>query len=192
MSLFCGEVKYQYCIGFTAGQLVKLPATSTLVAGQHYTVANISTVPLTVESSGPNAILVQAANTTAIYTVVNTGINTAAAWSSAFIPSPVNDWTAQIETAANKTYFVDANTAYAGTINNIYIECATSGTVTAALKIAGTAVTSISAVAVTSTPQTVTQTGANIFTAGQAITLVTSSNAACLDLVFSVNYTRTN
>lgn len=94
-----------------------------------------------------------------------------------------------IETAANKTYVLDQYAMYAYTVNAIDVQTA-SGTITAALKINGTNVTTCNGIAVTSTPGLTTCTAANSVVVGDQLTLVTSANAAALDLSFTVKVTR--
>lgn len=94
-----------------------------------------------------------------------------------------------VETPSAKTYTLRGKARYAGTINKVYLKTA-SGTITAKLQIAGVDVTSCTAIAVSSTPSDTTCTAANTFAAGDAITLVTSSNSSAADLVVSVDVTR--
>jgi hypothetical protein len=94
-----------------------------------------------------------------------------------------------IETAADTTYYLDQYAMYAYTINEIRIISA-SGTVTAAVKIDGSNVTGISAVSVSSAEATGTATAANSVSVGNTVTLVLSSNAAALDVRFTLKITR--
>jgi hypothetical protein len=94
-----------------------------------------------------------------------------------------------IQTAADATYYLDQYAAYAYTINEIRIISA-SGTVTAAVKIDGTNVTGISAVAVSSAEATGTASAANSVSVGNTVTLVLSSNAGALDVRFTLKITR--
>jgi hypothetical protein len=71
----------QYFTGTTSGQILQLPVTSTLgVTGFGFLVTNNSTQTVTVNSSGSNLILAQAANTTVLYTCILTSGTTAASW----------------------------------------------------------------------------------------------------------------
>ena len=78
---------------------------------------------------------------------------------------------------------------YAFTINELRIKTA-SGTCTVAVKIDGTDVTGISAVAVSSTEATGTATAANSVSVGQTVTLVISSSSSVANLVGSLKFTR--
>lgn len=98
-------------------------------------------------------------------------------------------FTGHIETAANKTYVLDQAAAYAYTINTLKI-IDTSGTVTAAIKINGTAVTSISAVSVSNSVATGTASGANTVAIGDLVTLVLTSNSTALDVTYTLKVTR--
>ena len=78
---------------------------------------------------------------------------------------------------------------YAFTINELRIKTA-SGTCTVAVKIDGTDVTGISAVAVSSTEATGTATAANSVSVGQTVTLVISDSSSVANLVGSLKFTR--
>ena len=78
---------------------------------------------------------------------------------------------------------------YAFTINELRIKTA-SGTCTVAVKIDGTDVTGVSAVAVSSTEATGTATAANSVSVGQTVTLVISSSSSVANLVGSLKFTR--
>jgi len=87
-----------------------------------------------------------------------------------------------METVSDGTAYLTTYAPYAGTINSIQNIQTTSGTVTIAVKINGTNVTGLSAVAVTSSSQDVTATAANTFAVGDEITLVRSSNSSGIAL----------
>lgn len=95
-----------------------------------------------------------------------------------------------IETAADKTYALVAKAAYGRTINSLRGLACSSGTVTAALQIAGVGVTGCTSISVTSTPQDVTCTAANAISTGNRVTLVLSSNSSCLNLEGTLQSTR--
>lgn len=98
-----------------------------------------------------------------------------------------------ISTAAvgNGTVYLGAKMPFSGTINSLLGAQTTSGTITAAIKINGTNVTGLSAVSVTSTPGDTSASGANTFSIGDVITLVTSSASSDLGLSFLLKITRT-
>jgi hypothetical protein len=102
----------------------------------------------------------------------------------------VDEINGQVETVANKTYVLVDKARYARTVDKINIVCNTSGTVTVNLKIGSTSITSCSAISVTSTPGDTTCTAANAMVADDQLTMVTTSNSACLDLAFTVQTTR--
>lgn len=79
-----------------------------------------------------------------------------------------------IPTPANQDYTLDEFPAYAYDVVDL-VHKTSAGTMTAAIKIDGNAVTNISAAAVTSTQSTATASGANSGTAGQRLTLTVSS-----------------
>lgn len=118
-----------------------------------------------------------------------TGSLTGAITSVGMATSQVQSYTGHIEAASNKIYFLDFKTAFAGTINRLDIACI-SGTCTVAIKINGTSITGLTAVAVSSVPATALATALNAFAAGQQVTLVISANSAAVDLAFTLKYTR--
>jgi hypothetical protein len=73
---------YQQFFTGSTTQTVVLPVASTLTLGTQYQIVNTSTGLVTVQSSGANNILVQPANTAAVYTAIAiTGTGTAS-WSA--------------------------------------------------------------------------------------------------------------
>lgn len=103
----------------------------------------------------------------------------------------VESYTGHIETAAAKTYVIDEYASFAKQITNIRVKCA-SGTITAALQIGGSNITTCNGISVTSTAGTTTcDTGSsNDLAANGRLTLVTTSNSACLDLTFTIKTAR--
>jgi hypothetical protein len=90
----------------------------------------------------------------------------------------------------NNTYTMVFFAEYGFTINELRI-IAASGTATAAVKIGGTNVTGMSAVAVSNIATTATATGANTVAVGNTVTLVLSSTAALTNLQWTLKLTRT-
>ena len=78
-SLTVASTEQQFFTG-TNNQNVRLPSTATLVLGQSFIIVNNSTQVVSLETSIPALIQNMAANTQAIVTVVDTTIDTAAAW----------------------------------------------------------------------------------------------------------------
>lgn len=101
------------------------------------------------------------------------------------------EFSGHIETMSNKTYYVIAKSAVARQVVEIYQSCS-SGSVTTALKIGGTNITTCNGMSVTTTPGTTTcDTGStNDLGAGGQLTLVGSSNSSCTDYYFSIKTTR--
>lgn len=91
---------------------------------------------------------------------------------------------------ATQDIWVKVPTGFAGSLVSITGLRTQSGTITMAVKIGTTDVTSLSALSVTSTPQDVTATGANTVAAGDNINIVTTSAASDLGLRFTLNFTR--
>lgn len=96
-----------------------------------------------------------------------------------------------IEVAKNKSYVLIYKTAFPGTVLNMQVVCDTGGTVTAAVKINGTAITGISAVSVSSTPATATATAANTYAAGATVELTLSANASAKNVRWTLAMLRT-
>lgn len=102
----------------------------------------------------------------------------------------VEEQTGFIPTPGNQTYVLDAYAAYAYTITNITIYT-TAGTITAEVAIGGTAVTSCSALSVSSSSTSPTTcTAANSVSATNAVTLVLSSNSSSANLAYTMKVTR--
>lgn len=83
----------QYFTGSAANQTLLLPVTSTLVLGQTFTIVNLSTKKITVQSSGGNNIVIMnnpsagtAPGNSITFTVVDTSVTTAAAWNFPVLP----------------------------------------------------------------------------------------------------------
>lgn len=95
-----------------------------------------------------------------------------------------------IQTAGNFTITLDAKTAFGYTINSVRGIATSAGTITAAVQIGGVNVTGLSAVSVTSTPQDVNATAANVVSTGNKVTLVLSSNASAVNLEMTIQATR--
>jgi len=73
----------------TLAQTVVLPVVSTLVLGFPFCITNNSAGLVTVNSSGGNAVIVLAANTSAIVTCILVTGTTAASWSVIYMANPV-------------------------------------------------------------------------------------------------------
>lgn len=123
-TLTVASAEYQYLTGSTVGQIIQMPATSTLVLGQQFTIVNNSSVVITVQSSGSNTIQAMNANTQLIATCVLTSGATAASWSIQYtsnsaLATPItlaNGGTGSSLTANNGGIFY--STASAGAILN--------------------------------------------------------------------------
>lgn len=78
-TLVVGDARTQYFTGVTT-QTVKLPVTSTLVAGQDYKIVNLSSGVVTLQSSGANTVQAMAANTQLVAEVISTSGTGTASW----------------------------------------------------------------------------------------------------------------
>jgi hypothetical protein len=78
---------YQQFLTGTSTQTVTLPVTSTLVTGQSWVIANLSTGTVTIQSSGANTVVALPGGSSAIVTCVSTTGTTAASWQYTYLPS---------------------------------------------------------------------------------------------------------
>lgn len=103
----------------------------------------------------------------------------------------VEELNGMIETVDDKTYILVEKARYARQVTKIALIC-TSGSVTAALKINGTNITTCNGINVTtSISDTTCDTGSsNNLAAGDVLTLVTTSNSSCENLGFTVETVR--
>lgn len=136
-------------------------------------------------SSGPSAT--EMTYVTGLTSAAQTQIDTKLA-STGFI----EEWTGQIETVSNKTYYVIPFSLVGRKVVSARLACGTSGTVTVALKVDGTNITTCNGIAVTSTPGTTTcDTGStSTLAANSILTIATTSNSTCLDFYFDIKTTR--
>jgi hypothetical protein len=93
---------------------------------------------------------------------------------------------------AGLAYDIDTYAAFGYTVTNAYQIQTSSGTVTAALQINGTPVTGLSGISVSSTPQNVAATGANVVAVGDRVQLVFSSNAGATNINLTLAATRSS
>lgn len=75
---------YQNYFTGSTTQTVKLPVASTLVLGMQFSVVNLSTGVVTVQSSGANTVQAMDAGSSAVYTCILTSGTTAASWSVSY------------------------------------------------------------------------------------------------------------
>jgi hypothetical protein len=87
---------------------------------------------------------------------------------------------------AGLTYDIDTYAAFAYTITDVFQIQTSSGTVTAAVKINGTNVTGLSGISVSTTPQNVTATAANVVAVGDRVQLVFSSSSSPVNINFTL------
>ena len=98
-----------------------------------------------------------------------------------------------LESVGNKTYVLVQKARFARQVDKVVILCsAGSGTISADLKIDGTAIDGCNTISVTDTEQDVscTNNATNDLAAAATLTLVTSSNSSCGDLIVGVQTTR--
>lgn len=88
----------------------------------------------------------------------------------------------------NKAYLIGLKMPHGGTITETVTKCI-SGTCTATFKIDSTNLGG-TANAVSSVEQAQAHASANVFTAGQDLWVTVSANAACLDMSFTIKYTK--
>lgn len=90
---------------------------------------------------------------------------------------------------SNKTYRLAEKMPHAGTITGVTTK-SLSGTCTATFKV-GTTALGGTANAVSSSQQNQAHASSNTFVAGDVIAVTISSNASCVDMSFTIEYTRT-
>lgn len=96
-----------------------------------------------------------------------------------------------LDTPIDKTYDALSYATTSGVITGVYGLKTSSGTLTLAIKINGTNVTSLSGLSVSSTPQNVASTGANTFAIGDRITFTVSGSSSPTDLTGTIAITET-
>lgn len=122
-------------------------------------------------------------------TAGGTGASTAAA-ARVNLEVAILEKTVYLGTGANTTVVLVSSARYACTIDQLFNLKTSSGTITAAIQINGSNVTSLSGLSVTSTPQSPTASGANTVAIGDRVTLVLSSNSSAADIEFTMKITR--
>lgn len=95
----------------------------------------------------------------------------------------------QVESPNNKTYTLDLYSIEARIIDSITLKTV-SGTLTAAVRIDGVAITGLSSISVSSTETTALATALNNMAIGQTLDLVVSGITSPVDLVFTLKYRR--
>jgi hypothetical protein len=93
------------------------------------------------------------------------------------------------EVPENSTIVLVSSARFAFTINQMFNLKTSAGTITAALQINGTPVTGLTALSVTSTPQSPSASAANVVSIGDRLTLVLTSNSSAADLEFTAEVT---
>lgn len=151
--------------------------TTTVLHGNAAGAPTYGAVSLTAEVSG-------------VLPFANGGTNaaTAATARTSLGVSQFDLFVSQLEAPTAKTYTVvpTATRGYTFTAVTIYT---LSGTATANFKINSTSITGASAIAVTSTPQTITLSAANVVVATDTVTLVITSPSSAVDLVYNLSGT---
>lgn len=98
-------------------------------------------------------------------------------------------FTGMIADPVNRDYTLDQYASFRYVVESM-AAVTSAGTCTVALKIDGVAVTSISAVAVTTTETVVTATGANTVAIGNTLVLTASSVSAADNLAYTIKVRR--
>lgn len=147
-------------------------------------------------------------NTATIATTSSQTINGAATWalngygSLVVVQSDGSNWVVvrrfealiggglYVAAPTNTTIVLDSSARFPYTVEGVHNLKTGSGTLTLALQINGTNVTGLSALAVTSTPQSPNASAANAVAVGDRVTCVVSSVSSPTDLEFSVRRRR--
>jgi hypothetical protein len=91
---------------------------------------------------------------------------------------------------ANQTRTIDAKAAFGYTIGSLRGLSTTAGSITLTVQINGTNVTGLTNISVTTTPQDVTATAANLVAAGDKVTFVFTSNSSAAGFETTLSATR--
>jgi hypothetical protein len=177
----------------SASAAIAFSKLATLTAG-NILLGNASNVPTSTALSGD--VTVNSSGVAAIGSgvIVNADINASAAIALSKISQTglVEDFHIHVETVANKTYTLAQKNRVARQVTKIAAICKTSGSVTAKLQIDGVDISTCTGISVTTAESDTTcNTGStNDLPLDGTLTLVTSSNSACLDLAITVETTR--
>lgn len=167
------------------------PATGELLVGNgtdfDLVNAGISDVGGVVTFDGPIAANGQIESLTGGFKFPDDTVQTTAATN--FSSSQIDFISGLIPSLINQDYRLVINIPYGCTINETTTRC-TSGTATATFKINTTALGG-TANSVSSSEQTQTHSSANVVATGDDIVLTISANASCLNLSFTIKFTRT-
>lgn len=149
-----------------AGQIVRIISSKAISAFTLSANVGQSIVNVPTSINGGTALSYMFIGTTWYNTTLSSA-DTSAAW--------MLEWTGGA-IVANGTYYFTINTPYAGTILSMDYFTGSSTSFVANIEIAGSSVTSLSAVTVNSATQANTAaTGANTFSAGQTVSVVITS-----------------
>lgn len=128
----------------------------------------------------------------AVNVMMSIGVAYTTTGSLAGILNPITTKEIFLETGENNTFPIDSSAGFAYTINSLNGLKTTSGTITLAVNINNVAVTGLSAIAVTSTPQNINATALNAVAVGNRVTYVTTSNSTAVSLEATIIATRTS
>jgi hypothetical protein len=101
----------------------------------------------------------------------------------------IDSYVGHIVIPSNQAYTIDEYASAPGTINRLASKLS-AGTLTLAVAINGTPVTGLSAVAVSSVQDLSNASAANVYVAGDRITLTASANASGANLAYTLKVTR--
>lgn len=129
---------YQRFTGTTT-QTITLPVTSTLVAGMSYTIENISTGNLTVNSSGGNLVITVIPGVTVTCLCVGTALTTAADWDAEYDEFASITGTGSVVLSTSPTLVTPAlGTPASGNLTNCTFPILNQNTTGTALNVTGT------------------------------------------------------
>ena len=194
VSAATGAVTVSHGAKAATGTALPWPSSITIDGYGHVVASGLSKVPLEASSNLSDVANASTARNNLGLTIGTTAGDVVVLDGSAKLPAVdgsqltliSDNYTGQIETAADKTYTIDPSAVHARTVTAFYARSG-AGTCTATLKNAAATVGTVSVT--TSSGLAASIANASVLVDG-LITVVVSSNSAATDVIFSVEYTQ--